>query len=603
MYKMASAARKAAAAEPAGMETPPGAETEGMPQGVTDAHAKGLVRKKFTLFNTITKLPKNLRAAVKLSNFNVQPEDLVYDLYPPDLPTQFDPRDPKMVPEEQRNFWFYKASDGDMVSAISIPLDQAGCGSCWAYATADMFSDRIRIALLKRFDGDACLRSRFFDLLDICTGETGILEEQQGVVNPTAATPGLYAVEVRDRVSPYWVTSFSPKMRETCPRVGFEDCTYSECDAGIARWRHASAPGGSITDFRTVLKGRFGTCLGCEGNHIAMPMLMFTGALGGGKPAGSAAVSDFTKQDWVCLFGTPAQQKTFCRPEIISPGMGLPFPHLYKADRYSYATDDDFITGYHPPQVRSMEQWFMTAIYNDGPIAIGYNVYQSFMEFFQHNPKGIYKFTDFLQDIQGGKKNGAPLGGHAVVIVGWGEVQDGATLTQYWVVRNSWGFDWGDGGFFRIERNIDLKLRVGGFPQRIGFEQEFAAVYFAPRPNPGIYRGGIQTNSMLEFLKEKPGTVCRDTHLSFEEVKKKYGGRCSCPSGYIRSAGGVCVKDVDGLGPSRADKAVQKAAKNPMMRAIVIILFIIIVISAAGFVWRKKMSSGKAQMPSQPMVT
>jgi cathepsin L len=39
-------------------------------------------------------------------------------------------------------------------------------------------------------------------------------------------------------------------------------------------------------------------------------------------------------------------------------------------------------------------------------------------------------------------------GFHAVVLVGWGHTRDAAPRA-FWIVRNSWGASWGEGGFFR----------------------------------------------------------------------------------------------------------------------------------------------------------
>lgn len=39
---------------------------------------------------------------------------------------------------------------------------------------------------------------------------------------------------------------------------------------------------------------------------------------------------------------------------------------------------------------------------------------------------------------------------HAVNLVGYGTSDDG---TDYWIVRNSWGANWGENGYFRVKRS------------------------------------------------------------------------------------------------------------------------------------------------------
>ena len=47
---------------------------------------------------------------------------------------------------------------------------------------------------------------------------------------------------------------------------------------------------------------------------------------------------------------------------------------------------------------------------------------------------------------------------HVVQVIGWGEQKstDGATVTKYWIIQNSWGPTWGDKGFFKLEQGVNM---------------------------------------------------------------------------------------------------------------------------------------------------
>ena len=47
---------------------------------------------------------------------------------------------------------------------------------------------------------------------------------------------------------------------------------------------------------------------------------------------------------------------------------------------------------------------------------------------------------------------------HGVVIVGYGQ----ANNTNYWIVRNSWGTAWGQGGYIYMKRDINI-CRISEF--------------------------------------------------------------------------------------------------------------------------------------------
>lgn len=48
---------------------------------------------------------------------------------------------------------------------------------------------------------------------------------------------------------------------------------------------------------------------------------------------------------------------------------------------------------------------------------------------------------------------------HAVTAIGYGTESDG---TKYWLVKNSWGTEWGEDGFMRIQRDVEAEEGLCG---------------------------------------------------------------------------------------------------------------------------------------------
>ena len=81
----------------------------------------------------------------------------------------------------------------------------------------------------------------------------------------------------------------------------------------------------------------------------------------------------------------------------------------------------------------------MRAVVENGPVCAGMTVFLDF----QMYKEGIYYHIW-----------GPPIGGHGVLIVGYGEEKKKhcwSRKKRYWICKNSWSADWGETGYFRID--------------------------------------------------------------------------------------------------------------------------------------------------------
>ncbi|MDP2854707.1 MAG: C1 family peptidase [Smithellaceae bacterium] len=86
------------------------------------------------------------------------------------------------------------------------------------------------------------------------------------------------------------------------------------------------------------------------------------------------------------------------------------------------------VTGFE--DVATSVEAIKNAIVQYGPLVTGFVIYTDFLSY----QSGVYSHV-----------TGVAEGGHMVAIVGYDDEE------QAWIIKNSWGPDWGEGGYFRIK--------------------------------------------------------------------------------------------------------------------------------------------------------
>jgi C1A family cysteine protease len=139
-----------------------------------------------------------------------------------------------------------------------------------------------------------------------------------------------------------------------------------------------------------------------------------------------------------------------------------PYPHDYLINSWAYIGNDNSV-----PPVNSIKQ----AILDHGPVSVA-----------------VYA-NSAMQAYTGGIFNGCASGtiNHAVALVGW---DDNQGTSGIWIMRNSWGSGWGEGGYMRIPYNCSS---IGYAACYVDYQGTALIKINLPNGVPGIIAPGEST--------------------------------------------------------------------------------------------------------------
>jgi len=142
-----------------------------------------------------------------------------------------------------------------------------------------------------------------------------------------------------------------------------------------------------------------------------------------------------TSHSWdVFLSGVPAQRHEAAEGDVALPGVyfarGAARPSFYGMKAWERLPEN----AYEP---------LLQALFERGPVAVSV---------------GAGPWNSYVSGIFDNCSKDAVVD-HAVTLIGYGE--DAALGHKFWLVQNSWGSDWGEGGRIRLLRRDDEQEQCG----------------------------------------------------------------------------------------------------------------------------------------------
>jgi C1A family cysteine protease len=172
-----------------------------------------------------------------------------------------------------------------------------------------------------------------------------------------------------------------------------------------------------------------------------------------------------------------------------------------------YGTDIHMDMSTLPPS--SIQRLIKHHIYTVGPVLGGFHVFKNFIKGDFRETNDIYIETESYQGVSGIDYNDVDrdwIGSHAVVIVGWGYCTVRDQRVEYWVVRNSWGEEWGEKGLFKMAMygTTPLFNRYSQFEYPSLVTLSASDSYYAVTGGVLLFKAGAITNPVSTFTLPSP---------------------------------------------------------------------------------------------------
>jgi len=313
---------------------------------------------------------------------------------------------------------------------IDVVKNQQNCGNCWAMSSTSALTDRFIIAKnIENLNLEPVITTQ-------CVSQT--INQGCGGGSPT------YAGEFFEQVG-------LPATNDTC--MPWNDICTPDIDCGTG----LSCSAGS-----SPCSPNLPSCNDISNTCATKKATMYRAVVG------STATTTVSNGNTIDESGTILNMKIKLKDGPYPVAFFV--PHDFMAPQFGYKWE-------------STNGIFINGEYND--------VLDSKMPENVKNNMGVSTPAQWADIIM----EGSSPAGHAVELVGWGAGNAGPKYGKipYWIVKNSWGTSWNEGGYFRIAMN-DVSTTGKHFNQYLGLDVPITQLVLASSGKVsslgGLFGGG-----------------------------------------------------------------------------------------------------------------